>query len=871
MKPFCSLSDSIYRLALSFGICAAFASCADNDLTGPVDNGGDIRFAVSCSDSWNGGATSRSTVPSVHLGSAGSDLYLHPAVAIGRGSSEGSRSSTVGNDNIASFGVFATYGQAEAGFYMDNVEVTRDNLWTPAQDYRWPGVGSVHFAAYSPFVSAGADEGIMAVPTADQTGRLSLKFTVPAQVEDQYELLWATPTDASASPCTLVFNHALTAVRFVTGPEMAPCTVASIEISGVRGVGRLALSDGSWSDLDSLSSYTVRPERKLIAADGSAFVAKDTPITDAEETFLLIPQVLGNDAAITLTLGDGTIYTASLTGTAWLAGTTVTYHLSAKASSSKLILEITDADGNVLDKLNSPYTGADMPYTVRSYYDDGTGSITPVEWTASFIDDAGNMTEKYPEWVTRFDENGTDKAECVLGTELPEPVFLEMAEQTRNIRNNADINATSGRDRYNLASSTGADIVENTANSYIINAPGKYRLPLVYGNAVKNGANNEAAYVSTLHSTTANKRKALFHFVNHLGNDITDPYIYNNSGCSPSDAILMWEDRLNLVRNVTLSADGKSIDFDVPAASIRQGNAMIAVRDSEGTVMWSWHIWVTDYVAGTGLQKVADDSSVEPLYPCNLGRLYGGDRTEFKASQVKVRFTQRNVPAGAEPLTLDMTVSQDGSIIYTGDCYTYFQWGRKDPMISGLDQYYDSGHHELDGHRLPTEPVGTDHKAMIVESIKNPRLFFIGSETDVRHISPFYTNLWNIDQIVASPNAIHEQNVKTIYDPCPVGSKVPVGNSFQSIITENPKGTYLSDSYTEQFTLSNGIELYIPVLGYRDAAASETINTGSGECWSAIAGGPTMSKYLSAGKTGNISFPTNIILYGFALRPALDE
>ena len=50
----------------------------------------------------------------------------------------------------------------------------------------------------------------------------------------------------------------------------------------------------------------------------------------------------------------------------------------------------------------------------------------------------------------------------------------------------------------------------NTANCYVVTHPGYYKFPLVYGNAIKNGATNAIAYGSST-------------FVNHLGNQISDP------------------------------------------------------------------------------------------------------------------------------------------------------------------------------------------------------------------------------------------------------------------------------------------------------------------------------------------------------------
>jgi NADPH2:quinone reductase len=85
---------------------------------------------------------------------------------------------------------------------------------------------------------------------------------------------------------------------------------------------------------------------------------------------------------------------------------------------------------------------------------------------------------------------------------------------------------------YNLSNNTGGNTVENTANCYVVNAPGYYSLPLVYGNAIKNSATNASAYTSTVTGTNI-----LNPFINHAGNGITDPYISGN-GCTPAKAEL---------------------------------------------------------------------------------------------------------------------------------------------------------------------------------------------------------------------------------------------------------------------------------------------------------------------------------------------
>ncbi len=788
-----------------------------------------------------------------------------------------SRATAVDASSMADFGVYALIGStSQSDLYMDNVSVGRTDNWAPAQEYLWPGYGSLRFVAYSPYTSAPASEGITYLPDYSTSGGFTIAFTTPADVADQFDLLRAIPVEASASPCALEFEHTLAGVKFATGSKMAPCHVDRIEVTGVASQGTLDLTDGTWADISTATTYAIEPDCTLTAASGSEYAAPATPITADDMTMMFLPQTLGDDAAVKLTItsADGvqSEFTASLAGVEWKKGTTVTYHLSADPATASLSIEILGADGNPLDSIASPYTGAAFDYTVRSLYSDGTSASTPVAWKATFIDADGNPLGEVPEWIATFSSEGGGIDSCTMTTQLSEPVFLEMSPHTATLRQAADINTTSGHTPYNLGSSDGSDGVVNTANSYIINAPGQYSIPLVYGNAVKDGAPNTASYLSTITSTTTHNKKALLDFVNHLGNPISDPYIYNNAGCTPASATLLWEDRLNLVRNVALSADGHSLIFDVPAASIRQGNAMVAVHDADGNVMWSWHIWVTDFDKSQGWIDIDDPTGTETkLLSVPLGRLYGGDNTLYPRRYTHVRFTQTDVPAGMEPASIEMIVSQEAKTIYIGDCYTYFQWGRKDPMISGLDAYYNAAHQELNGVTIPTAAPGSNHKDMIVNTILHPQLFIAGNDdslADMKSSGIFYQNLWSINQIDLSANGPYAANVKTVYDPSPVGAKVSVGNALLTMRTLT--GTYDSATRTMVFTLPSGDTFTVPMLGYR-SGRSTSPTVGSGESWVAIARNPTMGAYYSFSPSGTLDVQRNNILYGYAIFPVADN
>ena len=101
-------------------------------------------------------------------------------------------------------------------------------------------------------------------------------------------------------------------------------------------------------------------------------------------------------------------------------------------------------------------------------------------------------------------------------------------------------------------------VVEETANCYIISEAGDYRIQAVKGNSRE--PVGEVSAVEVLWET--------------FGTD-TAP--------QPGD----------LIAQVSYDSDKNTIAFSTGAEFLK-GNAAIAAKDAEGTILWSWHIWMTD-------------------------------------------------------------------------------------------------------------------------------------------------------------------------------------------------------------------------------------------------------------------------------------
>lgn len=120
---------------------------------------------------------------------------------------------------------------------------------------------------------------------------------------------------------------------------------------------------------------------------------------------------------------------------------------------------------------------------------------------------------------------------------------------------------------------------------------------------------------------------------------------------SPVSAEVLWE-----TKNTTKASAGEIIrsgsvelsgDFVTFVANGVEGNALIAVKDALGTILWSWHIWITD-------------QPQDQHYINSLGDFYVLDRN--------LGATRADRGTGDE-------WKESSGFIY--------QWGRKDPFADG--------------------------------------------------------------------------------------------------------------------------------------------------------------------------------------------
>lgn len=763
---------------------------------------------------------------------------------------------------------------------------------------------------------ANSNNSITKFNKATATAAPSIEFTVNTDVRKQVDLMTACSdnvfyaTRGQAPRTDLRFRHALTAIRFAVGQNLSfNKTIRKISLKNVLVNGKYTLSnklDGSGAGWDNTASTT----RGTVTLDGlnyntnenpNSIVRDQTHFQDANErdltklndnyTFYMIPQVLDNknvEAEILFT--DGTRINVTLTGK-WVAGTTRTYKLSEKNSTWKY--SITQ---NSL--INVAYNGTQASYKIQSFRDiNGTQQAVAWKVVGYSVDGGTTWTNTKPSWLKSLSKEqgngGTAEEECTatLGTDI---VDL-LAQRNKELQNATPLGTESAP--YNLSNSTGAAAVQNTANCYVISAPGYYMIPLVYGNAIKNGQTNTSAYKSTAPNTPltfGSPKKStdviLHNFVDHKSQNITDPWIEKTNGKANNGvngAEVTWSDENNLVTLLPGSpiyrdASGNAyVKFEVKKENLKSGNAVISVKKGN-TILWSWHLW---FAPKTALDEIPVTNAQNKVYKFTNETL-GWKPTKWIATSysaprtVKIKIEQTIANNGTKQVG-EITITQDAYIKRRGTA-TYYQWGRNN-AFPGTDAALPQG-----------SIVKGNDQIHMNNKIQYPNYFFttkfLGGIIDpydgLTKFHYFY-NLWSMNNNRRGDNnaANNIEVVKTIYDPCPVGFNVPTNGAFSGFTTNgrnegpmnvngtNVKATYELNSGHIFWTNSSKTEtIYFPATGFRDAKDDKINEANSfGDYWSADP--QDYNNGCVMGFSYDKVYPlfVNIRTYGFAVRPVAEK
>ena len=361
-----------------------------------------------------------------------------------------------------------------------------------------------------------------------------------------------------------------------------------------------------------------------------------------------------------------------------------------------------------------------------------------------------------------------------------------------------------------------------TANCYMVHTAGDYRLPLVYGNAIKNGAANTAAYTGVSGNyTTAT-------FPNHAGNAINAPWITKSTdgsgvdqgmGISVASAELLWQDAKGLVTEVGISGDYLTLTVGKDATE-QEGNAVVAAKDGNGTIVWSWHIWVTRQTfAAADLTTVATGSHDYQLTPVNVGWV----GTPFgKGYSPYYQWGRKDAFIPADITVVDMEQPEE-TPTNTGSDSGSSSGGQVHVVVDvTLDPigtiYYTNNHsvYDIDGTAVTGFTLDNSTSTTIAANIKDPTRFWYKANNT-------YCNMWNAQ--TGSGDNVATATQKTVYDPCPPGFCVPTDNLYNYVVSAGISNFGWNDDRKGFILKTSTAKVLFPALGKReDAEKAEDVD-----------------------------------------------
>ncbi len=405
-----------------------------------------------------------------------------------------------------------------------------------------------------------------------------------------------------------------------------------------------------------------------------------------------------------------------------------------------------------------------------------------------------------PDWIRLSQSEGTGKADIAV-TVLPNLKPLTGTAQSAV----TDLSAS------------------GTANTYMVHAPGTYSLR---ADVMGNGDTGIPA-----------------------GSDFTD---YNGSTISSASitggvsAGVLWQECVDQIASVELK--GSAIEFTT-AETVFPGNAVIALYDGSGKIVWSWQIWFTEPLgddievtnANTNATAVANGTNRFLMMDRNLGAMASSPSSPQSTVSPRngtITITQyaddtKAVPTGK---SFSVEVYQAG-VTTTGAYGQYmthgmkYQWGRKDPFVTPFTSSMAPKFIRFDGENneiAALEAVAGGTGITIADGISHPGIFYKNGND---WLATKNDKLWgNPEGYAKESDGSTKRGVKSIYDPCPPGYTVPARDvwtgfnpSGKSVTTAQIVGNFGSGAAAGFYFKANSADktgIFFPAIGNIGSSAT---------------------------------------------------
>lgn len=289
------------------------------------------------------------------------------------------------------------------------------------------------------------------------------------------------------------------------------------------------------------------------------------------------------------------------------------------------------------------------------------------------------------------------------------------------------------------------------------------------------------------------------------GNGATVEGLEAPKALTPSGVIVVWETTAlgHVISGTPTLRDGY-VHFTTTANT---GNAVIAVVNKYGEIIWSWHLWKPESVPLAAEISTAGTAANNYRDICRyiiMDRNLGATNT-------------RKRDVGAYGLV--------------------YQWGRKDPfrgcskLNGGTANLIKTGNHENYGWILSTKPCTLEYAVSHPTTLCNYSVDWLKFQND---------NLWG-NPLKVNPAGGYEKGSKSIYDPCPPGWRVPPYDTFTGLEGSN----YDTD------------ELWFPKAGYRRTKDFTEKTSIEGRYWTSSPEPTTPRRGIYMSVHGNELHPSN--------------
>lgn len=614
---------------------------------------------------------------------------------------------------------------------------------------------------------------------------------------------------------SLNFKHVLTAIRFQAEAGVDQGTITDIRIKGVKAQGTYTPDlqqngNGTWS--------LTNEEREIYMNDhhGSfpGVSVGGGSVVDITKglVFFMLPQTLGPKAEIIIkfrsTSGTESSINVPISGQTWPQGSTVTYTIK----SSSVVFDVVRADGTK-DPLNCNYKGTtfnfnitakrgstDLPIVVQYRYPNGNGT-----YSAWQTDKLAMVTDATPTVA-----NGQILKTFSLGIREAE-VLSDSDQALRNRGNNATT------DEY-LA---GYYENEQSSNCYVITCPGNFQFPIAYPNAYRG---QSQSYGGTAITNAYSWDEFQFSDGSTMkGADYQRMRLISGA----VKAEILWQDQANLIQNVYVNNE-RYVYFSVPKATIREGNAVIVVKNSQGTILWSWHIWVTSKSIADSWIDLGNGYS---LLDRPLGYVNAGKRVWEQTLDREVRFVLAEEKDMQDaPHSVTYKINRTGHEVSTPGWYPLYQWGRKDPLYPGYVNAIGFGEDKdlfwgPSGAQTMTMGLTTPGATIRYPATISSSTGYLDHKQKGNNLNIYwYGNVDKNDYQSSLNNAPKTVSTKTVYDPTPAGCSVPSITAYEAMTTSSGSFTYLT---VYQHLNLNQIATYsllfknvrVPFAGFRSSGS----------------------------------------------------